>query len=87
MVGAPYGKFPGGLTGIPSSGLACSDEYLSYTEEQLLALPEENITECYKDLVPGLVYTCPLSNGGDCYATLGDNNATGPDGLLFDRVG
>ena len=84
MVGAPKGRFPGGLSGIEPSGLACRGRYPGYTDSQLENL--SNITQCYEDLRMGLVYSCPLSSEG-CGATLGNNISTAPDGLLFDRVG
>ena len=88
MVGAPNGRFPGGVTEIEPSGLACKDKYPTLSDSQLLELSRENITQsgCYDDLVTGLIYTCSFSSG-DCTGTVGNNDSTGPDGLLFDRVG
>ena len=86
MVGAPDGQFPGGISGIEPNGLVCSDMYPNFTESQLLALNDSEIWPCYENIATGLVYTCPL-NSGQCRATLGNGNATGADGLLFDRVG
>ncbi len=88
-MGAPNGVFPGGVTNIEPSGLACKDKYPTLSYSQLLELTKDNITQsgCYDDnFVTGLVYTCPLSSP-DCFGTIGNNDSTGPDGLLFDRVG
>ena len=86
MVGAPDGQFPGGISDVEPNGLVCSDVYPGFSESQLLALSNSEIWACYENITTGLVYTCPL-NSGQCGATLGNGNATGADGLLFDRVG
>ena len=77
MVGAPNGKFPGGIVGIELSSSACEDISSPTLDE---------INNCYGNLTTGLVYSCPLTSG-ECGATLGNGNATDPEGLLFDRVG
>ena len=86
LVGAPDGQFPGGISGIKPNGLVCREVYPDLSDDQLLALNDSEIWPCYENITTGLVYTCPL-NSGQCGATLGNGSATGPDGLLFDRVG
>ena len=82
MIGAPFGKFPGGISGIEIDALACAEtrpsDYQSTTQEERM--------ECLKNFTTGLVYQCPL-NKADCDAALGNGNARKPDGYLFDRIG
>lgn len=79
MVGAPRGRFPGGLN-MTLNLLACDQMYNIQTE----TLTQEQILGCYQRT--GLVYQCPLSTGS-CGAALGNGDAEDNDGLLYDRVG
>lgn len=91
IVGAPLGKFPGGISGIEIDSLACAT-YLDaigevITEERLNATTQEERMNCLANFTsPGLVYQCNL-NEEDCRALLGNGNARSPDGYLFDRIG
>ena len=86
MVGAPNGRYPGGLypnADTPLSREACS---VLYTQSEIDTFNDSQvIDQCYKNHT-GLVYQCPLSVG-TCSAALGNGSSTRPDGLLFDRVG
>ena len=85
IVGAPLGKYPGGLD-LPLDASVCElyDELRMVTRDRS-ALTDEEIRECY--LRTGLVYSCPLIGNTGCGPVLGNMNASGPDGALFDRVG
>ena len=86
MVGAPQGRYPGGLypnANTNLSRLACN---ISYSEAEYDAFNDSQVINlCYQNRT-GLVYQCPLSVG-TCSAALGDGSPTTSDGLLFDRVG
>ena len=85
IVGAPLGRYPGGLD-LPLNSSVCELYDLSRgVTRNITTLTDEEIRECY--IRTGLVYTCPLTGTGGCGPTLGNMNATGPDGALFDRVG
>lgn len=85
LIGAPLGRYPGGLN-LSLNASVCRLRNLSLTQEELDGLSEEQIRQCY--LRSGLVYMCPLA-GSDksCVGLFGNNDKTGPDGALFDRVG
>ena len=86
MVGAPQGRYPGGL--YPNANTNLSREACSvlYTQAEIDGFNDSQVIDlCYQNRT-GLVYQCPLSVG-TCSAALGNGSATRPDGLLFDRVG
>ena len=87
IVGAPLGRYPGGLDlALNSSVCELYDEGRGVIPvRDITTLTDEEIRECY--LRTGLVYTCPLTGTGGCGPVLGNMNARGPDGALFDRVG
>ena len=86
MVGAPLGKFPGGISGIEVDSLACA-ESLGTTDELILnATTQEERMACLANITTGLVYLCKL-NESDCGPILGNGIARSPDGYLFDRIG
>ena len=86
IVGAPLGRYPGGLD-LPLNSSVCElyDLGRNVTVRDVTTLTDEQIRECY--LRTGLVYACPLTGTGGCGPILGNMNATGPDGALFDRAG
>ena len=79
------GRYPGG-TNLPLNASVCElyDELHNVTRERS-DLTDEEIRDCY--LRTGLVYTCPLTGGTGCGPVLGNMDAQGADGALFDRVG
>lgn len=85
IVGAPLGRYPGGLD-LPLNSTVCAlfDEENNITRN-LSTLTEAEIRECY--LRTGLVYSCPLNENTNCGPILGNMDAFGPDGALFDHVG
>ena len=85
IVGAPLGRYPGGLD-LPLNSSVCELYDLSRgVTRDITTLTDEEIRDCY--LRTGLVYTCPLTGTGGCGPILGNMDARGPDGALFDRVG
>ena len=83
IVGAPYGRYPGGLD-LPLNRSICQQTG-NYTDEELAGLTDTQIGLCYQ--CTGLVYQCPLVGDGTCSGMLGNGNETGVDGTLFDRQG
>ena len=79
------GRYPGGLD-LPLNTSVCElyDEFYKINRT-ISTLTDEEIKECY--LRTGLVYTCPLTGSTGCGPVLGNMDALGADGALFDRVG
>ena len=85
IIGAPKGRYPGGVTNLPvdvTNGKICSE---AHPMEDVTTLDNETLLDCY--LQTGLVFSCPLLPPGDCQPLLGNEDYSGPDGLLFDRRG
>ena len=85
-MGAPLGRYPGGLD-LPLNSSVCElyDEGRGVPVRNTSTLTDGEIRECY--LRTGLVYTCPLTGTSGCGPLLGNMDAYGADGTLFDRVG
>lgn len=85
IVGAPLGRYPGGLN-LPLNSSICElyDEARNINRD-ISALTDTEIRECY--LHTGLIYSCPLVGSTTCGPVLGDMDAYGADGALYDRVG
>ena len=94
LVGAPRGRFPGGLdSDFPANfytpnASACMNVLPLRVDQPAIDVSSFNESqvreECYTR--SGLVYDCSLSSI-NCTAPVGNGDPDSPDGLLFMRAG
>lgn len=90
LVGAPQGRFPGGLdSDFPADYFTTDASACINVRPELIGMlssfNESQVRkECY--VRSGLIYDCSL-NYTKCAAALGDGNPDSPDGFLFKRSG
>ncbi len=86
LVGAPKGKFPGGIAGLEYGYRACAENLNTEDMTTLMATTQAERANCLSNFTFGLVYRCEMS-ASDCGALIGNGDEISPDGYLFERSG